>query len=380
MIPFNKPYYSGKEKSYIVKAMDTRILTGDIEMLRYCESFLEKKYGFNKVFLTNSCTMALEMSAVLADIQPGDEVIMPSYTYVSTANAFALRGARIIFADSKKEHPNMDEHAIEALITDRTKAIVVVHYAGVACDLAVIRKLTKDKNILLIEDAAQCIDSSYNGKPLGTIGDIACFSFHETKNIHCGEGGFIAINKPELLDRAETIRSKGTNRSAFMKGEVNKYEWVDLGFSSMPSAITAAFLYAQLGAIDKVQKKRTKLWKNYYKLLKPLQKSKTISLPVIPEYSSNNAHIFYFVCGSEKERNDLILFLKTNDIQAVFHYQSLHSSPFYKNKHDGRELANADRYSECLVRLPLFYDLSSKEQALISSKVIEFYSDRNVRN
>lgn len=380
MIPFNKPYYSGKEKSYIVKAMETKILTGDIEMLRYCESFLEKKYNFKKVFLTNSCTMALEMAAVLADIQPGDEVIMPSYTFVSTANAFALRGAKIVFIDSKSEHPNMDEKSIESLITERTKAIVVVHYAGVSCDLSVIQEIAKRRKLLIIEDAAQSINSFYNNIPLGSIGDIACFSFHETKNVHCGEGGFIAINDPKLLERTEMIRNKGTNRSAFMKGELNKYEWVDLGFSSMPSAITAAFLYAQLGKIDQVQKRRTKLWKNYYKLLKPLQRSDQIQLPLIPEYASNNAHIFYFVCRSEEERNDLIRFLKANNIQAVFHYQSLHNSPYYSSKHDGRVLPNAERYTRCLLRLPLFYDLTSKEQDLIVSKVNEFYSKSNVRN
>ena len=375
MIPFNKPYYSGKEKSYIAKAMETKILTGDMKMIRDCESFLEKKYHFKKVFLTNSCTMALEISALLADIQPGDEVILPSYTYVSTANAFALRGAKLIFVDSKNAHPNMDETLIESLITDKTKAIVLVHYAGVSADFSIIQTIAKKYNLLLIEDAAQCIDGYYNSSPLGTIGDIACFSFHETKNIHCGEGGFIAINNPSLFTKAEIIRNKGTNRSAFAKGEVSKYEWIDLGFSSMPSAISAAFLFSQLEKIEKVQKKRLKLWKNYLKKLKPLQKSKHIQLPVIPKFASNNAHIFYFTCSSEKERNDLIKFLDSNGIQAVFHYQSLHVSPYYKSKHGDRSLPNADKYSQCLVRMPLFYDLKAEEQEFICSKVIEFYSN-----
>ena len=374
MIPFNKPYYSGKEKSFIAKAMDSKILTGDIEMLRMCETFLEKKYKFPKVFLTNSCTMALEMAALLADIQPGDEVIMPSYTYVSTANAFALRGAKIVFVDSKKEHPNLDEKLVETLITPKTKAIVVVHYAGVACDFSIIHALAKKYNLLIIEDAAQCIDSFYSDSPLGTIGDIACFSFHETKNIHCGEGGFIAINNLNLLSKAEVIRNKGTNRTAFTKGEVSKYEWTDLGYSSMPSAISAAFLFSQLEKIDTVQKKRLKLWKNYLKKLKPLQKEKQIQLPSIHSYASNNAHIFYFICSSADERTRLIDFLKKNEIQAVFHYQSLHNSPYYHTKHDGRILEQADRYSQCLVRLPLFYDLKPQEQDYICSKVIEFYS------
>ena len=380
LIPFNKPYYSGKEKKYIAIGLETKILTGDTEMLRLCEFFLEKKYNFSKVFLTNSCTIALEMSALLIDIKPGDEVIMPSYTFVSTANAFALRGASIVFIDSKDENPNMDEKRIEALVTSKTKAIVVVHYAGISCDFSIIKAIAKKHNLFIIEDAAQCIDAFYHDSPLGTIGDIACFSFHETKNIHCGEGGFIVINNLNLLNRAEVIRNKGTNRSAFEKGEVAKYEWTDLGFSSIPSSISAAFLYAQLEKIDLVQKKRLKLWKCYYKKLKLLQKSKQIQLPIIPDYASNNAHIFYFICASSDERNELIEFLKMNDIQAVFHYQSLHNSPFYKLKHGNRPLNNADKYSQRLVRLPLFYDLSIKEQDHICLKVIEFYSGRDVRN
>lgn len=380
MIPFNKPYYSGKEKSYIAKAMETKILTGDMKMIRDCESFLESKYNFGKVFLTNSCTMALEMAALIADIQPGDEVLLPSYTYVSTANAFALRGAKLVFIDSKIDHPNMDEKSIEALITDKTKAIVLMHYAGVACDYSSIQSLAKKHNLLIIEDAAQCIDSYYKDSPLGTIGDVACFSFHETKNIHCGEGGFIAINNESLVSKAEIVRNKGTNRSAFTKGEVSKYEWIGLGLSSMPSAISAAFLFSQLEKIEKVQKRRLKLWKNYFNKLKGLQKAKKIQLPIIPTFSSNNAHIFYFVCSSESERNGLIKFLYSNGIQAVFHYQALHSSPFYKSKHDGRNLPNSDKYSAQLIRLPLFYDLKAEDQELICSKVIEFYSNIDVRN
>lgn len=374
MIPFNKPYYSGKEKSFIAKAMETKILTGDMKMIRDCESFLEKEYKFKKAFLTNSCTMALEMAALIADIQPGDEVILPSYTYVSTANAFALRGAKLVFVDSKSDHPNMDEKLIENLITEKTKAIVLVHYAGVSADFTIIQGLAKTHNLLIIEDAAQCIDAYYNDSPLGTIGDIACFSFHETKNIHCGEGGFIAINNEKLLAKTEVVRNKGTNRLAFIRGDVAKYEWVDLGFSSMPSGISAAFLFSQLEKIEKVQKKRLKLWKNYNKKLKVLKQDKKIQLPLIPKYASNNAHIFYFVCASENERIDLIKFLDAKGVQAVFHYQSLHSSPYFHEKHDDRVLINADKYSKRLIRLPLFYDLKSEEQDYICSKVIEFYS------
>ena len=374
MIPFNKPYYSGKEKRYIAHAMETKTLTGDMKMIRDCETFLENKYGFQKVFLTNSCTMALEMAALIADIQPGDEVILPSYTYVSTANAFALRGAKLVFVDSKSDHPNMDEKLIENLITEKTKAIVLVHYAGVSADFTIIQGLAKTHNLLIIEDAAQCIDAYYNDSPLGTIGDIACFSFHETKNIHCGEGGFIAINNEKLLAKTEVVRNKGTNRLAFIRGDVAKYEWVDLGFSSMPSGISAAFLFSQLEKIEKVQKKRLKLWKNYNKKLKVLKQDKKIQLPLIPKYASNNAHIFYFVCASENERIDLIKFLDAKGVQAVFHYQSLHSSPYFHEKHDDRVLINADKYSKRLIRLPLFYDLKSEEQDYICSKVIEFYS------
>jgi dTDP-4-amino-4,6-dideoxygalactose transaminase len=380
LIPFNKPYYSGKEQHYITKAMESKTLSGDLEMMRMCESILEKKYQFKKIFLTNSCTMALEMAAVLANIQAGDEVIMPSYTYVSTANAFVLRGANIVFADSKSDHPNMDETKVEKLITAKTKAIVVVHYAGVACEMTTIKALAAKHKILVIEDAAQCIDAFYNQQALGTIGDIACFSFHETKNIHCGEGGFIAINNPQLIARAEVIRNKGTNRSAFMKGEVNKYEWVDVGYSSIPSAISAAFLYAQLEHIHVVQKQRVMLWNLYYEKLKSLAATNRIQLPVIPNYASNNGHIFYFICATETERNDLIQYLKSKNIYAVFHYQSLHASPYYQSKHNGSKLPNSDKYTNCLVRLPFFFDLTLDELTYVSNSVIAFYLNEHVRN
>lgn len=373
MIPFNLPYYSGKELKSIASAMDTRILTGDQELTISCERLLEKKYGFSKVCLTNSCTSALEIAAMLIDIQPGDEVILPSYTFVSTSNAFALRGAKLVFADSKPDHPNIDEDQIEKLISSKTKAIVIVHYAGVACNMDAIIALAQKNGIRLIEDAAQCIDSFYNKKALGTFGDIACFSFHETKNIHCGEGGFIAINDATLIERVDVLRNKGTNRSAFFSGQVKKYEWVDLGFSAIPSAITTSFLYAQLLDIDKVQLKRRKLWERYFKNLSVLNESGEVKLPFIPAYASNNSHIFYLICKDRQERDELILYLKKNEIQAVFHYQSLHRSPYYLNKHDGRVLPNADRYSDCLLRLPLFYDLNLKEVDYISEKIIEFY-------
>ncbi|MBL7890332.1 MAG: dTDP-4-amino-4,6-dideoxygalactose transaminase [Bacteroidia bacterium] len=373
MIPFNQPYYSGNEKANIATVMGTKVLTGDTEVSLLCEQLLEKKYKFKKVFLTNSCTNALEIAAMLMDIQPGDEVILPSYTFVSTSNAFALRGAKLVFADSKSDHPNIDEVQIEKLINSKTKAIVVVHYAGVACNMDAIIALAKKNGIRLIEDAAQCIDSFYNKRALGTLGDIACFSFHETKNIHCGEGGFIAINDASLIERADVLRNKGTNRSAFFSGQVKKYEWVDIGLSAIPSAISTAFLYAQLLDIDKVQLKRKKIWERYFRNLTGLNKSGKVKLPLIPDYASNNAHIFYLICKDKQERDELILYLKKNEIQAVFHYQSLHRSPYYLDKHDGRVLSNADYYSDCLLRLPLFYDLSLKEVDYISEKIIEFY-------
>lgn len=348
------------------------MLTGDTFFTLACESFLEKKYNFSKVFLTNSCTIALEMAAVLADIKEGDEVIMPSYTYVSTANAFALRGAQIIFADSKNDHPQMDENKIEALITKKTKAIIAVHYAGFACNMKRIKTIAEKHQLMLIEDAAQCIGAFYENKAVGTIGDIACFSFHETKNIHCGEGGFISINNPALVARAEILKNKGTNRSAFTRGEVNKYEWVGLGFSSAPSALTSSFLFAQLENVDLVESKRKQLWELYYEKLEHL-KEKGVLLPVIPEGSSNNGHIFYLVCRDAAERNELIDYLKKNEIQAVFHYQALHASPYFGKYYTGGELPNAERYTDCLVRLPLFFDLTLNELDHICNKVIGFY-------
>jgi len=373
LIPFNIPYYSGKEKKSISNVMDTKVLTGDFDLMEKSQQMLKGKYKFPSVFLTNSCTTALEMAALLVEIEPGDEVILPSFTYVSTANAFALRGAKLVFADSKLNHPNIDEDQIERLITTKTKAIVLVHYAGVACDMDKVIRIARKNNIFVIEDAAQCIDSFYKNKALGTFGDIACFSFHETKNIHCGEGGCLVINNANLVSRADRIKNKGTNRSEFMRNEVKKYEWVDLGFSSTPSAISVAFLYPQLLDIDIVQEKRKKIWNRYLKNLSIASITDKVQLPIIPDNASNNAHIFYLVCKSDTERNLLINHLKKNSIQAVFHYQSLHNSPYYLNKHNAPELPQADRYSKCLLRLPLYFDLSLKEVDFISEKIIEFY-------
>lgn len=373
LIPFNKPFLTGKELDYIRAAVESGKISGNGVFTKRCHEFFRKRYGCAGALLTSSCTDALEMSAILSGIEPGDEVIMPSYTFVSTANAFVLRGAKILFADSEAKTPNLDVNEIEKLITGRTKAIVPVHYAGVACDMDSIAKLAKERSLFVIEDAAQAIDSFYKGRPLGTLGNFAAFSFHETKNIISGEGGALCVNDATYLPRAEIIWEKGTNRSAFWRGEVDKYGWVDIGSSFLPSEITAAFLYAQLEWIDKVQAKRLALWNRYYSLLTPLGDAGKIRMPYVPEYATNNAHMFYFVCGNLAERRELIAYLKERGIYAVFHYQGLHKSPFYQDHHDGRKLPWCDLYTDCLLRLPLFYELTESEVDQISQSIIDFY-------
>jgi dTDP-4-amino-4,6-dideoxygalactose transaminase len=373
-IPFNKPYLTGNETKYIEQAVASGKISGDGMFTKKCNEFLENKFGFKKVLLTTSCTDALEMAAILIDIQPGDEVIMPSYTFVSTANAFVLRGAKIVFADSNSNEPNLDASTIEALITPKTKAIVPVHYAGISCDMDAIMSIANKHNVYVIEDAAQAIDSYHNGKALGSIGHMAAFSFHETKNIISGEGGMLVINDDQFSKRAEIIREKGTNRSAFFRGEVDKYGWVEAGSSFLPSDIIAAFLFAQLENIDQIQSKRKQLWDRYYNGLKNLSNThRTLQLPHVPGYASNNAHMFYVVCNSLAERSALIEKLKSENTLAVFHYISLHKSPFYHNKHDGRTLANCDRYSDTLLRLPLYYELSFEDVDRICKVITDFF-------
>jgi dTDP-4-amino-4,6-dideoxygalactose transaminase len=372
-IPFNKPYLTGNETKYIEQAVASGKISGDGIFTKKCNEFLEHKFGFNKVLLTTSCTDALEMAAILIDIQPGDEVIMPSYTFVSTANAFVLRGAKIIFADSNTSEPNLDAASIESLITPKTKAIVPVHYAGIACDMDAIMNIANKHHLYVIEDAAQAIDSYYKGKALGSIGHLAAFSFHETKNIISGEGGMLVINDEKFAKRAEIIREKGTNRSAFFRGEVDKYGWVEAGSSFLPSDIIAAFLYAQLENIDNIQTKRKQLWDRYQNGLQKTAYEKNIQLPFIPDYASNNAHMFYIVCNSLEQRSALIEKLKSENILAVFHYISLHKSPFYHNKHDGRNLPNCDRYSDTLLRLPLYYELAFDEVDKICKVITDFF-------
>ena len=374
MIPFNKPYLSGKENNYIEDAVASLKISGNGAFTKKCQKFFEKDIESKKTLLTTSCTDALEMTALLSNIQAGDEVIMPTYTFVSTANAFILRGAKVIFVDSREDHPGMEEDKIEEVINEKTKAIVPVHYAGVACDMGKIKSIAKKHNLLIIEDAAQAIDSFYKGKPLGSIGDMGCFSFHETKNIQSGEGGLLAINNSKYMERAEIIWEKGTNRSAFWRGEVDKYNWVDIGSSFLPSEITAAFLYAQLEELENIQNKRKAIWNQYYKDLTSL-KDIGVGLPNLPKYATNNAHMFYLVCRSQDERTQLIEHLKQNNINAVFHYICLHDSPYYHVKHDGREMPNAKNYEVCLVRLPLWVNISKKEVKFVIQKVLHFYKN-----
>lgn len=370
MIPFNKPFLTGNETAYIHDAVyKYEKISGNGHYTKQCQLLLEEVGKFNKCLLTTSCTDALEMAAILAEIKPGDEVIIPSYTFVSSALAFVRQGAKIVFADSRKDHPNIDAELLESLITSRTRAVVPVHYAGLACDMDKIMGLSLKNNFQVIEDAAQSIDSYYKGQPLGGIGNFGCFSFHETKNVQCGEGGMIAINDANFAKRAEIIWEKGTNRAAFFRGEVDKYGWVDTGSSFLPSEVTAAFLYAQLENIQIIQKKRKSIWDTYFQLLSPIAKQGLFTFPVIPDYATNNAHMFYLVCNSLAERTKLIDALKKKGIMAVFHYQSLHNSKYYLEKHDGRELPNSERFTDCLVRLPLYYDLQINDVEMICEEI-----------
>jgi len=374
MIPFNKPFLIGKETEYIKQAVLSGKISGNGLFTHKCHQFFQTHYGFKKVLLTTSCTDALEMCAILIDTSPEDEIVIPSYTFVSTANAFVLRGARIVFADSEKSTPNIDADHIASLLTPRTKAIVVVHYAGIACDMDKILDLAARHNLYVIEDAAQAIDSFYKGKPLGSLGHLAAFSFHETKNIISGEGGMLVVNDEALIKRAEIIWEKGTNRSAFFRGEVDKYNWVDIGSSFLPSDMIAAFLFAQLEYLDVIQNKRKTLWNAYFKCLKSLEEKGLIKIPFIPPYATNNAHMFYIICKSLRERTELVEHLKDQGVHSVFHYLPLHKSPFYEKKHGGRDLPNTDYYSDRLLRLPMFYELTLEQVDFITESVYKFYA------
>ena len=370
MIPFNKPYLHGLELEYIAKAASSGKISGDGVFTKKCHHFFEKRFNFAKTLLTTSCSDALEMAALLLNIRDGDEVIVPSYTFVSSANAFALRGAKLIFVDSEFDNPNIDSALIEQLISTRTRAIVVVHYAGVACDMDQVMEIARRHNVAVVEDAAQAIDSYYKDRPLGGIGNLGAFSFHETKNIIAGEGGMLTINDNQFSERAEIIREKGTNRSAFFRGEVDKYGWVEVGSSFLPSDIIAAYLYAQLENIDTIQLRRKAIWSRYWHNLAPELSRFGILLPKVPEWATNNAHMFYLVCRDLQQRTSLITALKAAEVMAVFHYLSLHSSPYYQNRHDGRKLPNCDRFSDCLVRLPMYYELTDEDVDYVCNCIV----------
>lgn len=396
MIPFNKPFLTGKETEYIIQAVSLGKISGNGEFTRKCQKFFEEHYGFKKALMATSCTDALEMAAILCDIKPGDEVIAPSYTFVSTVLAFVRQGAIVVFCDSEENNPNIDANKIESLITEKTKVIIPVHYAGVACDMDKIMALATKYNLLVVEDAAQAIDSYYKGKALGSIGHFGCFSFHETKNIISGEGGLLAVNDERFIRRSEIIWEKGTNRSEFFRGEVNKYGWVDTGSSFLPSEVISAFLWGQLENLDKIQTRRKEIWERYYDGLKPLETEGLMNLPSLPFYATNNAHMFYILCNSLQDRTNLISYLKEKGILSVFHYLSLHKSQFYishkenrpkglniirvsgeEDTIEGMELPNCDRYADCLLRLPMYYELSNEEVNFIISQIRSFYGQKS---
>lgn len=374
MINFNVPPYTGKEIEYIRQAVENEKICGDGLFTMKCSQWIEERTGTEKCLLTTSCTHALEMAALLTDIEPGDEVIMPSYTFVSTADAFVLRGAKIVFVDIRPDTMNIDENLIEDAITDRTKAIAVVHYAGISCEMDKIMGIAKKHGLFVVEDAAQGMMASYKGKALGTIGDFGCFSFHETKNYSMGEGGALLIRDAEYVEKAEILREKGTDRSKYFRGQVDKYRWMNYGSSYLPSDMNAAYLYAQLEIADEINDIRLARWKSYYEELKPLEEAGKIELPFVPEECVHNGHMFYIKAKDLGERTALINFLKENGILAVFHYVPLHTAP--AGIKFGR-FCGEDKYttkeSERILRLPMFYKLTEEEAAYISGKVKEFY-------
>ncbi|MDX8549480.1 dTDP-4-amino-4,6-dideoxygalactose transaminase [Methanospirillum sp. J.3.6.1-F.2.7.3] len=372
MIPFNKQNLFGSELKYIQDAYDQGKLSGDGKYTKLCSTFMEEKFGGERVLLTPSCTHALELAALLIDIKPGDEVIMPSYTFVSTANAFVLRGARPIFCDIRPDTLNIDEEKIEDLITERTKAIVPVHYAGVACDMDRIMKIAHNHDLYVIEDAAQGVNAGYKGKYLGTIGHFGCYSFHETKNYSMGEGGALIINDKRFVERAEIIREKGTDRSKFYRGEIDKYSWVDIGSSYLPSEISAAVLWAQFEHLDEIQERRMRIWNAYYSGLYPYEGANKIRLPIIPNSAEHNAHLFYVLLNSEPARDKMLSLLKEKGIFAVFHYLPLHTSPFglslgYKEG----DLPITEEISRKLIRLPIYTSIHISEV----NKIIDYFAN-----
>ncbi len=370
LIKFNQPYISGKETESIRRAIDQGSLSGDGPQTGQVHEYCKKQFGFPHFWMTPSCTQALEMAAILCNAGPGDEIIIPSYTFVSTANAFVMRGATPVFADSHRDHPNVDPAEIESLITDQTTAIVVVHYAAMACEMDKIMEIAMKNHLWVVEDAAQCIDAKYNDRFLGGIGDFGALSFHETKNIHCGEGGALVVQNEDYARRAEIIREKGTNRSAFLRGEIDKYNWVDIGSSYLPSELNSAFLKPQLEKHSEVTAKRKLLWHKYHTNLEGIEEY-GIERPNVPDGCDHNGHIYYLICNDLEQRSTLISELKKAGIQSTFHYQALHQSPFFQAHHNGRSLPNAEKFTDCLVRLPMHFYLSEEDITRISQKIFE---------
>ncbi len=376
MLPFNKPFLTGKESELIDKAFQEGQFSGNGYFTKKCHTFFRENFGFEHCFLTNSATAALEMAAILCGIEKDDEVIIPSYTFVSSATPFALRGAKIVFCDSEQSGPNMDVAHLKQLITPKTKAVVVVHYAGMACDMDAIMRLANEHNFYVIEDAAHGITSTYKNKFIGSIGHFAAFSFHETKNVSCGQGGMLVVNDTSAINRAEIVWSKGTNRTEMEKGNASKYEWVDLGSNFYPSEITAALLYAQLLSVEHIQHERKQIWETYYEGLKELEIAGKIQLPFFQDYQSNNYHIFFIICKTLEERDAFIFYLKENDVLAVFHYLCLHKSPYIRGLNEiQNELPHAERFAETLVRLPIFVELELQEVEKIIALILAFYAD-----
>ncbi len=371
-IPFNRPFVGANEEKYLHEVLQSRLLAGNNRFTRRVQKEFEKKFSFKKTLLTTSATDALEMSAILSDIQPGDEVIVPAYTFVSTALAFVRQGAKIVFIDSMDDHPNMDVSLLPSLITSKTKAIVVVHYAGISVEMDFVNSIAKEHNIKVIEDAAQAVDSYYKGQPLGGLGDFGVFSFHETKNIHCGEGGLLIVNDEKYFERSEIIWEKGTNRSQFYRGMVNKYEWQDIGSSFLPDELNAAFLLGQIENLEYIQERRKKIWNAYYEELKYWAKKHNVILPYIPDFATNNAHMFYLIFPNANNRDLILKTLQEKGILAVFHYLALNRSPYILKNQSYVAMPNAEKFSDTLIRLPLFVDLTDEELMYIIESIKSF--------
>jgi dTDP-4-amino-4,6-dideoxygalactose transaminase len=377
-IPFNRVYLTGREEVYLKQVLESGFLSGNGPFSKMCARYFEENLGIHKAFLTTSCTDALEMCALLLNIKQGDEVILPSYTFVSTANAFILRGAKLVFADSSPSHPNIDLDHVERLLTPQTKAVVVVHYGGVACDLDRLAEMLEGRDTKIVEDAAHSVDAYYKGRHLGTIGHLATFSFHQTKNIVAGEGGLLAINDAAFAERAEILWEKGTNRSQFFRGECDRYGWIDLGSSFLASELVAAVLWAQLEGLTHIQDSRRDTWSRYQEAFQPYSENGLVKIPTIPAYATNNAHLYSLVCPSGGDRDALLEHLRARGVQATFHYQPLHSSAFFSRFYEGEDLIHAIRYSDCLLRLPLLAGMAEKEVETVIDAVVEHFDSRLV--